>query len=137
MLFIGEKNLIWVLIVLWQTLMAITHISKEILLGKFELVDMQPMDSNRMLVLSLGTGLAQLEEKYNAGDAAKWGLLGWVYNNGATPLLDIYGDASSDMVDIHVSTLFQSLRNEQNYLRIQVNQPRFFEYSSSRILFNI
>ncbi|KAL0377744.1 UNVERIFIED_CONTAM: Patatin-like protein 3 [Sesamum radiatum] len=99
--------------------MAITHISKEILLGKFELVDMQPMDSNRMLVLSLGTGLAQLEEKYNAGDAAKWGLLGWVYNNGATPLLDIYGDASSDMVDIHVSTLFQSLRNEQNYLRIQ------------------
>ncbi|KAL0350629.1 UNVERIFIED_CONTAM: Patatin-like protein 3 [Sesamum radiatum] len=101
------------------TLMAITHISKEILLGKFELVDMQPMDSNRMLVLSLGTGLAQLEEKYNAGDAAKWGLLGWVYNNGATPLLDIYGDASSDMVDIHVSTLFQSLRNEQNYLRIQ------------------
>ncbi|KAL0450309.1 UNVERIFIED_CONTAM: Patatin-like protein 3 [Sesamum latifolium] len=101
------------------TLMALTHISKEILLGKFELVDMQPMDSNRMLVLSLGTGLAQFEEKYNAGDAAKWGLLGWVYNKGATPLLDIYGDASSDMVDIHVSTLFQSLRNEKNYLRIQ------------------
>ncbi|KAH6788255.1 phospholipase A 2A [Perilla frutescens var. hirtella] len=101
------------------TLMAITHISKEILLGKFELEDMQPMDSTRMLVLSLGTGLAKLEQKYNAKDAAKWGLLGWVYNDGATPLLDVYGDASSDMVDIHVSTIFQSLRNEQNYLRIQ------------------
>ncbi|KAI3452051.1 hypothetical protein Pfo_008716 [Paulownia fortunei] len=101
------------------TLMAITHISKEILLGKFELVDMQPMDSKRMLVLSLGTGLAQLEEKYNSQEAAKWGLLGWVYHDGASPLLDIYGDASSDMVDIHVSTIFQSLRNEQNYLRIQ------------------
>ncbi|KAK6128961.1 hypothetical protein DH2020_037304 [Rehmannia glutinosa] len=103
------------------TLMAITHISKQILLGNFELVDMQPMDSNRMLVLSLGTGIAKLEEKYNAKDAARWGMLGWVYNNGASPLLlDVYGDASSDMVDIHVSTIFQSLRNEQNYLRIQV-----------------
>ncbi|KAK6128932.1 hypothetical protein DH2020_037336 [Rehmannia glutinosa] len=101
------------------TLMAITHISKQILLGNFELVDMQPMDSNRMLVLSLGTGIAKLEEKYNAKDAARWGMLGWVYNNGASPLLDVYGDASSDMVDIHVSTIFQSLRNEQNYLRIQ------------------
>ncbi|KAK6128950.1 hypothetical protein DH2020_037324 [Rehmannia glutinosa] len=102
-----------------QTLMAITHISKQILLGNFELVDMQPMDSNRMLVVSLGTGIAKLEEKYNAKDAARWGMLGWVYNNGASPLLDVYGDASSDMVDIHVSTIFQSLRNEQNYLRIQ------------------
>lgn len=101
------------------TLMAITHISKEILLGNFELVDMEPMNTSRMLVLSLGSGMASLEEKYKVIDATEWGLLGWVYNNGATPLLDIYGDASSDMVDIHVSTLFQSLRNEKNYLRIQ------------------
>ncbi|KAG8384412.1 hypothetical protein BUALT_Bualt04G0115300 [Buddleja alternifolia] len=101
------------------TLMAITHISNQILLRKFELTDMEPMDSNRMLVLSLGTGLAQLEEKYNAKDAAKWSLLGWVFNRGASPLSDIFWDASSDMVDIHVSTMFQSLRNEQNYLRIQ------------------
>ncbi|XP_075483226.1 patatin-like protein 2 isoform X2 [Primulina tabacum] len=101
------------------TLMAMTHISKEILMNNFDLVDMQPLDSNRMLVLSLGTGIAQLEEKYNAKDAANWGLLAWVYNNGATPLIDAFGDASSDMVDIHVSTVFQSLQNEQNYLRIQ------------------
>lgn len=73
-----------------------------------------------MLVLSLGAGVAKLEEKYNAKDAAKWGLLRWVFNKGASPLLDVYGDAGSDMVDIHVSTIFQSLRNEQNYLRIQV-----------------
>ncbi|KAL8477118.1 hypothetical protein ACS0TY_029430 [Phlomoides rotata] len=103
------------------TLTAITLISKEILLGKFELVGMQPMDSNRMLVLSLGTGLARLEHKYNARDAARWGLLGWLYNKGgASPLIDIFGDASSDMVDIHVSTIFQSLLAQQNYLRIQV-----------------
>ncbi|KAL8473130.1 hypothetical protein ACS0TY_030097 [Phlomoides rotata] len=102
------------------TLTAITLISKEILLGKFEIVGMQPMDSNRMLVLSLGTGLARLEHKYNARDAARWGLLGWLYNKGgASPLIDIFGDASSDMVDIHVSTIFQSLLAQQNYLRIQ------------------
>ncbi|XP_042059559.1 patatin-like protein 3 [Salvia splendens] len=101
------------------TLLAITQVSKEILMGRFKLANMQPMDSTRMLVLSLGTGVGRLEEKYNAKDAAKWGLLRWVYNDGASPLLDIYGDASSDMVDIHVSTVFQSISNEQNYLRIQ------------------
>ncbi|CAA2981274.1 patatin 2 [Olea europaea subsp. europaea] len=102
------------------TLVAITHISREILLGSFELVDMEPMNTSRMVVLSLGSGIAKLEEKYNVKNATDWGLLGWMYNAGATPLLDIFGDASSDMVDIHVSTLFQSLRNEKNYLRIQV-----------------
>ncbi|KAL3813595.1 hypothetical protein ACJIZ3_014863 [Penstemon smallii] len=101
------------------TLMAITHITKQVLLGKFELVDMEPMDHKRIMVLSLGTGIAKMEEKYSAENAAKWGMLSWLYNNGATPLIDAFGDASSDMVDIHVSTMFQSLRNEQNYLRIQ------------------
>ncbi|KAG5535682.1 hypothetical protein RHGRI_023446 [Rhododendron griersonianum] len=101
------------------TLMAITYISKEILKGKFKFVDMKPMEGSRMLVLSLGTGAPKLEEKYSAAEASKWGLLSWVYDNGATPMVDIYGDASSDMVDIHVSTLFQSLHCEKNYLRIQ------------------
>ncbi|KAG8384413.1 hypothetical protein BUALT_Bualt04G0115400 [Buddleja alternifolia] len=103
------------------TLLAITHISKQILLGKFELFDIEPMDNKRMLVLSLGTGSAKFEEKYNTKDAAKWGLLGWVYDRGTSPLIEFFGETSSDMVDIHVSTMFQSLRNEQNYLRIQAD----------------
>ncbi|XP_059623831.1 patatin-like protein 2 [Cornus florida] len=89
------------------TLMAISHITKEIIMGK------------RMLVLSLGTGAAKREEKYSAATASQWGSLNWMYDNGAKPLLDVYGDASSDMVDIHVSTLFQALYAEKNYLRIQ------------------
>ncbi|GFY93842.1 phospholipase A 2A [Actinidia rufa] len=101
------------------TLMAITHISKELLMGKFKFVDIKPMESSNMLVLSLGTGVPKQAEKYSALAASKWGLLNWVYNNGAMPLLDVYGDASSDMVDIHVSTLFRSLNNEKNYIRIQ------------------
>lgn len=102
--------------------MAITHISKEILMGKFKFDDMKPMESSRMLVLSLGTGAPKQAEKYSAAAASKWGLLNWVYDNGATPMVDVYGDASSDMVDIHISTLFQSLHCKQNYLRIQVQR---------------
>ena len=102
-----------------QTLIAMNQIFKEILMGKFKFSDMEPSGSNRMLVLSLGTGAAKQEEKYNASTASQWGMLNWVFNNGATPLIDVYSNASSDMVDIHVSTLFQSLHAKKNYLRIQ------------------
>ncbi|KAL2552072.1 Patatin-like protein 3 [Forsythia ovata] len=102
-----------------QTLVALTHISKEIILKKFEHLDIEPMDCNKMLVLSLGTGVAQKQERYSAKEAANWGLIDWLFNKGASPLLDIIGDASTDMVDFHVSTIFQSFHKERNYLRIQ------------------
>ncbi|WJZ91559.1 hypothetical protein VitviT2T_010620 [Vitis vinifera] len=102
------------------TLMAISHVTKEIILmHNSQSEEINPMDPKRMLVLSLGTGAPKLEEKYNAATASSWGPLEWLLDNGATPLLDIYGHASSDMVDIHVSTLFQSRRCQKNYLRIQ------------------
>ncbi|XP_052195781.1 patatin-like protein 5 [Diospyros lotus] len=101
------------------TLMAMTHISKQILMGKFKIGDKEPLKGNSMLVLSLGTGEAKREAKYSASRAAKWGMLSWLYDNGATPLLDVYADASSDMVDFHVSTFFQATCSERNYLRIQ------------------
>lgn len=101
------------------TQVAITHITNEILKGNFQFVDIEPMDTKRMLVLSLGTGTAKQEEKYNATIVSTWGLLNWVFDNGATPLIDVYSAASSDMVDIQVSSLFQALRAERNYLRIQ------------------
>ncbi|XP_075653169.1 patatin-like protein 2 isoform X2 [Castanea sativa] len=100
------------------TMMAISQIFK----GRFknEFMSIRAMDySKRMLVLSLGTGAAKHEEKYSTTVASKWGLVNWLYDNGATPLLDVYGDASSDMVDFHVSTLFQALGCKNNYLRIQ------------------
>lgn len=86
---------------------------------------MKPMDGERTLVLSLGTGTPKNEEKYNAAMASKWGAFSWVFENGRTPLVDIFSDASSDVVDFHVSTLFQSLRCKKNYLRIQVFQLEF------------
>ncbi|KAL6976480.1 hypothetical protein U1Q18_025268 [Sarracenia purpurea var. burkii] len=77
---------------------------------------MKPMESNRMLILSLSTGIAKKEEKYSAVVTSKWGLFNCVYDNGSALFPDVYDDESSDMVDIHVSTLFQSLRCSPKYL---------------------
>uniref|UniRef100_A0A803PF02 Patatin n=1 Tax=Cannabis sativa TaxID=3483 RepID=A0A803PF02_CANSA len=77
------------------------------------------MDGTKMLVLSLGTGEAKHEEKYNASIASKWGLINWIFDNGTTPIIDIFANASSDVVDFLVSTIFQSQHHKKNYLRIQ------------------
>lgn len=84
----------------------------------------KPVECDRFLVLSLGTGTAKVEQKYDAEQAAKWGILGWLMNGGSSPLADIFLQASSDVVDFHLSTIFQLLNSQENYLRIQVpNQP--------------
>uniref|UniRef100_A0A0A0LJW3 Patatin n=2 Tax=Cucumis sativus TaxID=3659 RepID=A0A0A0LJW3_CUCSA len=88
--------------------------------------------SKKMLILSLGTGTPKKNGKYSAADSSKWGVLGWVYNNGTTPIIDIFSDASADMVDYHIGTIFQYEhdfhKNDNNkrdhsrkkdYLRIQ------------------
>lgn len=106
-----------------KTMLAISHIFREMARKNSELKDdvVEPvMDGKRMLVLSLGTGAAKHEEKYSAAKASQWGLINWVFDNGSTPLVDIFGDASSDVVDFLVSTLFQSRSHKKNYLRIQV-----------------
>ncbi|KAL4311098.1 hypothetical protein GQ457_01G026300 [Hibiscus cannabinus] len=52
---------------------------------------------NRFLVLSLGTGSEKLTEKYNAKQAARWGVIGWLISGNSTPLIN------ADMVDFHIS----------------------------------
>lgn len=87
----------------------------------------------RMLILSLGTGSFKKVGKYNAANSSKWGLFDWVQKNKTSPIIDIFSDASADMVDIHVGTIFQydhdlhkndpDKRNhprKKDYLRIQV-----------------
>ncbi|XP_023007424.1 patatin-like protein 3 [Cucurbita maxima] len=103
------------------TLAAISHINRQIAVHQIETARIKANDARRMLVLSLGTGLPKHEEKYNATQASEWGALSWIFqlNSGSTPIIDFFTDASSDMVDFHVSTLFQSLKVDQNYLRIQ------------------
>ncbi|KAI3760916.1 hypothetical protein L1987_51318 [Smallanthus sonchifolius] len=101
------------------TQMAITHIKKEAVMGKYRFSGPEVFDSRRILVLSIGTGMQTYNDLYTAQKASRWGLLSWIFTNGTAPILHIYSDAMSDMVDIHVSTLFRSLNVEKNYLRIQ------------------
>ncbi|CAL5366999.1 unnamed protein product [Camellia sinensis] len=78
-----------------------------------------PMDYGRFLVISVGAGWAKDAHKYNAKMAAKWGVMGWLFNNGSFPIQEIVSRASADMVDYHLSVVFQALHSENNYLRIQ------------------
>ncbi|CAI9115769.1 OLC1v1016761C1 [Oldenlandia corymbosa var. corymbosa] len=101
-------------------LVAINQVTKEVTGGSADFSSkMHPLEYSRFIVLSLGTGTAKEEGKYDANQAAKWGILGWLTNGGSTPLIDVFSQASSDMVDFHLSTIFQALQSEHNYLRIQ------------------
>ncbi|KAL0535909.1 hypothetical protein IC582_024838 [Cucumis melo] len=104
------------------TLAAMTHVRKEMSIWKekSELMPIKPMETaKRMLILSLGTGAPKNEEKYSAAVSSKWGMLGWIYHSGSTPIIDIFTDASADMVDYHIASVFQSEHHQKNYLRIQ------------------
>ncbi|KAF7141283.1 hypothetical protein RHSIM_Rhsim06G0047500 [Rhododendron simsii] len=101
------------------TLIAIGETSKQIIRGSSDYFAIKQLDYGRLLVISLGSGKQKEEEKYNANGAAKWGLLGWLTNAGSTPLVDVFTQASADMVDYHLSVIFQALHTEKNYLRIQ------------------
>lgn len=106
-------------LVLRQTLVAIGEVMKKIMGGSSDFFPIKPLDYARFLVISLGTGTRKTERKYTAHESAKWGLLGWL-TAGGRPLVDVFTHATSDMVDLHLSTVFQALHIEDNYLRIQV-----------------
>lgn len=87
------------------------------------------MDYGCFLAISLGTGAAKSEVNYNAQIAKSWGVLGWLLGSGSTPLVDVFTQASADMVDIHISAVFKALHSEQNYLRIQVSRAEAFRFA--------
>ncbi|XP_059454408.1 patatin-like protein 2 [Corylus avellana] len=100
-------------------LVAIGEVTKEVTRKSPHFHPIKPMDYERFLVISIGTGCAKAEEKYNAHEAAKWGLLNWLTSNGGTPIVDVFSQASADMVDFHLSDVFRALQCERSYLRIQ------------------
>ncbi|GMP81075.1 hypothetical protein CsSME_00035914 [Camellia sinensis var. sinensis] len=100
-------------------LIAISEVTKQIMWRSSDYFAIKKMDYGRLLVISLGTGSPKANEKYNADKSAKWGLLGWLTSGSSTPLVDVFSQASSDMVDYHLNVVFQALHSEKNYLRIQ------------------
>jgi len=81
---------------------------------------MTPTNYGKFLVISIGTGSAKLEHKYDAKIASNWGIFGWLSDGGSNPIIDAFADASNDMVDYHISVVFQSVCCQKQYLRIQV-----------------
>ena len=115
-----------------QTLVAVNQVTKQVFKENPHFFPIKPMDYGRFLVISVGTGSPKTAEKYNAKKAARWGNLGWLHHGGSVPLVDVFTQASADMVDVHIAVLFQALRSEHNYLRIQVRKFWFF----SRFMLN-
>ncbi|OVA10382.1 Patatin/Phospholipase A2-related [Macleaya cordata] len=103
------------------TLVAMSQVTREVLVQNQDFVHVKAMDCSKYLVISLGTGSAKQEYKYNASTASKWGMLQWLYDGANMPLMDSFTQASGDMVDIHATILFQALDSEQNYLRIEAD----------------
>ncbi|XP_061343616.1 patatin-like protein 2 isoform X1 [Gastrolobium bilobum] len=101
------------------TLVAMNEVTKQIIDENSDFFPIKPLEYDRFLIISIGTGTAKNEEKFNAKMAAKWGLLDWLTHSGCTPLIDVFTQSSADMVDFHLSTLTQALHSEDNYLRIQ------------------
>ncbi|CAA2977793.1 patatin 2 [Olea europaea subsp. europaea] len=102
------------------TLVAINQITKQILDGNPDFFPIKPMDYGRFLVISVGTGSSKAQKKYSAQKAAKWGIFEWLQNGGSSPIVDVFTQASADMVDLHISVVFQAFHSQENYLRIQV-----------------
>ncbi|KAH7523596.1 hypothetical protein FEM48_Zijuj06G0028700 [Ziziphus jujuba var. spinosa] len=100
------------------TLVAMSEVTKEIIKGSQDFFPFSPLDYTRFLVISLGTGSSKDEMKYKAPEAAKWGILSWLTHGGSTPIIDVFSQGSADMVDLHLSVVFQALNSEKNYLRI-------------------
>ncbi|KAL4307966.1 hypothetical protein AHAS_Ahas06G0272500 [Arachis hypogaea] len=101
------------------TLLAMNQITKQIIDENTDFLAIKPTDYGRFLIISIGTGAAKNDGKFNAKKAAKWGLLDWLTYSGTSPLINIFSQSSGDMVDFHLAALTQALHFKENYLRIQ------------------
>ncbi|KAM3270540.1 patatin-07 [Capsicum chacoense] len=82
------------------------------------------LNFKNILMISLGTGdTADFDTPVSntAEEAAKWGAIDWLFHNNTSPLIQGVNSASSYMDDYYLTTVFQALDSEKNYLRIQEN----------------
>ncbi|KAG7020559.1 Patatin-like protein 2, partial [Cucurbita argyrosperma subsp. argyrosperma] len=117
------------------TLVAIGEVTKEVIKESPDFYAIKPMDYKRFLVISLGTGAPKAELKYTAEQAAEWGMLDWLTSGGSTPIIDVFSQASSDMVDLHLSNLNELVRIGEGLLKKPVSwvnlETGIFEHCDS------
>ncbi|XP_054799267.1 patatin-like protein 2 [Prosopis cineraria] len=101
------------------TLVALNQVTQQVIVENPDFFSIRPMDYGRFLIISIGTGTAKNEQKFNAKMAARWGVLDWLTHGGSTPLIDVFTQSSADLVDFHLATVTQALNSQDHYLRIQ------------------
>ncbi|KAJ7958133.1 Patatin [Quillaja saponaria] len=100
-------------------LVAINQVTKQMVQENPDFFPIKAPNYDRFLIISIGTGAQKNDAKYDAKMAAKWGTLDWLTHNGSTPLIDVFTQASADMVDFHIGVVSQAFHSEDKYLRIQ------------------
>ncbi|KAL8244309.1 hypothetical protein R6Q59_010567 [Mikania micrantha] len=100
-------------------LVAISQVTKQVFRQNPEFFPVSPMDYGHFLMISIGTGAPKETKQYNAKMASKWDIFGWLLHNGSNPIIDVFTQASGDMVDEHISVFLQAVHCQGNYLRIQ------------------
>ncbi|KAJ6858190.1 hypothetical protein NC652_040681 [Populus alba x Populus x berolinensis] len=93
------------------------------LLAVCEVIKEKKVDYSKILLLSLGTGEQKGKDKLEVGeDPSKWGILNWLWqNDNSNPLLDILMSSADEMIEMYMSSIFQSRGLSENYLRIQAD----------------
>ncbi|KAL6318284.1 hypothetical protein AAG906_039376 [Vitis piasezkii] len=61
----------------------------------FNLID-GGVAANNPALIAMGTGSGNVEERYSANDAAKWGIWEWLTEGKSAPLVDVFNQASGD-----------------------------------------
>ncbi|XP_071692972.1 patatin-like protein 2 [Rutidosis leptorrhynchoides] len=100
-------------------LVAISQVTRQVFSKDPEFFPVKPVDYGRFLVISIGSGASKEAKPYNANAASKWGIFGWLIHDNSTPIVDVFTQASGDMVDSHIAVFFQAVHSQGNYLRIQ------------------
>ncbi|KAI3500476.1 hypothetical protein L1887_36298 [Cichorium endivia] len=101
------------------SLVAIGEVTRQVMKEDPNFIPIAPLDYGRYLVISIGTGSEKQQHLYDAKMAAKWGVLGWLANNGSAPIIDAFQQASADLVVFHNNVVFEALNSVSSYLRIQ------------------
>ncbi|ONK75594.1 uncharacterized protein A4U43_C03F18540 [Asparagus officinalis] len=106
------------------TLATMNIIAKETLLTNEPSIKVPDPKNTSYLVISLGTGIRVEGDrsKFTAEAAAKWGVIGWMVQNNQ-PLIEVFQESSADLVDLHMTTLFNAIKAQNRFLRIQGNIP--------------
>nr|CAB3492222.1 unnamed protein product [Digitaria exilis] len=97
------------------TLDAIWCMMRQVINGPSQDNNLKPY-FEKCFVISIGTGSGK--HKYKAKECARWGIIGWLYKDGHTPLLDIFSKNTASLIHYTTGFLFYVYDCQKNYLRI-------------------